>query len=618
MTPDCYARNMAALKQRNPDLASRVENASCERYHAIPSMREGIPNLRHTESLSTIVFYDNRNPLKDVETFLDALLTHPPRFVVQLGLGLGYVAEALLQRSSVLKLIVVEKDLACLKTALKSRDLTDLIEDNRCVLIASCETQDLYVILNNAVRPHHAGQKELQFVPWPAAVRIAEDYYHQVVSTFRTIADTYGSDRGNDPYDTLVGYEQFFANIGDLMKHPGADYFRDFFKNRPAVVVATGPSLKKNIHLLKEIENSALIISADASLRILHQHNIFPHLVTTTERPPGFDVHYKGVEHLDKTVFAAASFLHPSTIKAYTGPILFFHRIYAFMIHLGFERDTIYMGISTAHMAYEVARHMGCNPIILIGQDLAYDDTGNTHAPGFILGERQSLFAEFDKINVPGNIQPVVQTCDGWFTGIKQYEKRIDGWDGRLINATEGGARIRGTEIATLREVIDEYCTAAFYPREALRDRMAQWINPRTPQELLKVVNHFIDVNDTMLEICRDMRSLLDACLREIESQKELSSGLRNKMDQIVPNIGVALESITKTELMRYFDEYLFTDIFPLLMEWQIIETRFKDPDWANAYRIKMAEDFFGGLGQLCISLKEVLLDGQRRLEPMS
>ena len=178
----------------------------------------------------------------------------------------------------------------------------------------------------------------------------------------------------------------------------------------------------------------------------------------------------KGLRHLDETVFAAIAVVHPSTLRAYTGPIIFFHRFNNLMINLGFKKYAITMGTSTANMGYEVARHMGCNPIVLIGNDLAYDASGNTHASGFILGEKQSLYADFDRLEVPGNIQPFVTTCHGWFTGLKQYEQRIAGWTGKLINATEGGARIRGSEVSTLKDAIASFCTETFYPREAFRD----------------------------------------------------------------------------------------------------------------------------------------------------
>ena len=619
MMQGLYEANLKLLGERYPDIAEKINTPNTGDYKIVQSEQMNTPNLHYTGLQPTLVFYHDQDPLMHVKVYLDAFMRAPARFFILLGMGLGYAAEALLRdKSMAIKLIIIERDLNCLKSAMQCHDLTNLIVDRRATLIAGCEERDLYVTLYNAIQPDFPGFKEVKFLPWPTALKISETYYSRVIATFRDIANTYCYERGNDPYDTLVAYEHFFANIDYLMKHPGAAYVKELFKNKPAVVVATGPSLKKNIHLLKQLEDSALIIAADASLRILHQHDIIPHIVTTIERLPGLGSHYKGLKHLDKTVFAAASFLHPSTLEAYSGPMLFLHRIYGFMLSLGFEGDALPMGASTGHMAYEVARHMGCNPIILVGQDLAFDSTGNTHTSGFIHGERYSYYDEIDRIDVPGNLQPLVKTCDDWFTGIKQYENRIAGWPGRLINATEGGARIHGSEIAKLSDVIVQHCSDHFNPRATLLSHLAQWKNPRTPKNILEKLNNLLYVIECAITICKKMKGLFGTTLKEIESSRRLTTSLKKQMNQIIPQIEDVLNSMTNTELMIFFGEYLYTDIFPLLMEWQVVNTRFTDSNWANAYRIKLADEFFGSLGQLCISLKEVLLDGRKRLEALS
>ena len=620
MSEDIYAKNLDCLQKAYPELAEKIESLpEAGAYEVLPATRKNEPNLLYKDSGAPVVFYNENDPCGNIDHWAARVLGGNTRLAVLLGFGLGYTAEGLLRNSPHLfKAIVVEKDAACLKAAMSCRDLTPILGNTRFKLVVGYEKQDFYVLLHNALRPHFPGLKELKFLPWPASIRIAPDYYRFAVRTFCDIADNYGGERGNDPYDTLVSYEHFFQNIEHLMRSPGAAHVKNLFKGRPAVVVATGPSLKKNIHQLKSIENSALILSVDASLRILHQHNIFPHLVTTIERPPGFDAYYKGLKNLDKTVFAVVSFAHPSTIAAYTGPLLFFHRAYNFMEQLGFKPDTIHMGMSTANMAYEVARHMGCNPIILVGNDLAFDSTGRTHAQGFILGEKQPLYEDFDRFDVPGNVQPLVKTCDGWHSCLKQYEHRIEGWSGKLINATEGGAKIRGAEVMALQEAIVQHCTEAFYPREALQTHMPHWQNPRRPEDLLRILDNYLQTIDRFTQIALSVRKLLDTTVQEIESAKSLTPALRKRIREAIPQVETILSNIPHSELMLYAEEYIYSDIFPLLMEWQVIRDRFADPDWADAYRLKLAENYFGGLGQLCISLKEALLDGQRRLVAIS
>ena len=70
--------------------------------------------------------------------------------------------------------------------------------------------------------------------------------------------------------------------------------------------------------------------------------------------------------------------------------------------------------------------------------------------------------------------------------------------------------------------------------------------------------------------------------------------------------------------MVKNFGEYFYTEIIPRIMEWQVIEARFQDPFWADAYRVKIAEDFFSTVGQLCISLQEVIQHGESVLSSLT
>jgi len=616
MSPTILKKNIEALRNAQPALADAVLKADGGPYEILPSESEGLPNLLYQGTTPPVLFYEQGSPASDVERFLDRFREDRSQFYVVLGIGLGYGTLQLLGDSLFKKVIVIEKDLDCFRRALEVTDLADAFANPLVKFLVGCPEQDLYIEIHHAVDPHLVGLKEVKFLPWPASMTVAGDYYRQVVKAFKDVANIYIAERGNDPYDTLVGYEQFFTNIREYLENPAAGYVKDLFKGRPAIVVATGPSLQKNIHLLKEAENSAVIVSADASLRILHEHGIHPHLVTTIERTPGFDKQFRDLDNLDKTVFATISFAHPTTLSGYQGPLLFFNRIYNFMDKLHLLDDCMQLGLSTANMAYEVARHLGCSPIILVGNDLAFDSSGNTHAQGFLYGQKQPVYEEFDRFAVPGNVDEWVTTCEGWFNCIKQYEKRVDGWDGTLINATAGGARIRGSVVMPLKDVLQAHCAEAFYPREKLLGHIAAWRkDPAKGAHILTQLDDFLALTEQFIGISRKMCLLLDAMTRDIEQSKgKLPRSLQLEIEKALPHINDALDGLTDSPLTSYFGEYFFTEIVPYLMEWQVAHGRFQDKKWADAYRIKLAQNFFGATGQLCVSLRDVLLDGQRRL----
>ena len=135
---------------------------------------------------------------------------------------------------------------------------------------------------------------------------------------------------------------------------------------------------------------------------------------------------------------------------------------------------------------------------------------------------------------------------------------------------------------------------------------------------MLNTLDRFIAVNHAFLERSQKMHGLLDSTLKDIEAAGDiLPAYLTKHINESIPHIESVLNNFLQIELMKYFDEYFYSDTFPLLMEWQVINERFIDPDWANAYRVKLAENFFGAMGQLCISLNEVLQQGKKRLSEL-
>jgi len=128
------------------------------------------------------------------------------------------------------------------------------------------------------------------------SMKIGKEYYLQALqilfeSIFHSIQN-----HGNCPEDSLIGLENMLDNIEQIAKNPGVNILYDKFKGKPAVIVATGPSLKKNMHLLKGLGDKALILSCDATFKLLLKNNIKPHMVTSLEREHEVQQFFDGLD----------------------------------------------------------------------------------------------------------------------------------------------------------------------------------------------------------------------------------------------------------------------------------------------------------------------------------
>lgn len=242
-------------------------------------------------------------------------------------------------------------------------------------------------------------------------------------------------------------------------------------ENVPVIVVAAGPSLDKNIELLKEAKGKACIIACDTALKPLLRRDIVPDFfVVVDPRKPlelfdepriqqipmiaGLNIPYKVMErHQGKKIFCFDT--------AYASDLL----KYVFREKAGGEKQGmagLATGGSVATSAYSAGIMMGAKTIILVGQDLALSKE-KEHAEGTFQKDRT-----FDLKN---KSLPLVDGIDGGKIPTLQNLKLYLEWfeaqikihtSVKVVDATEGGALIHGSEVLTLRDAIDTYCIGNF------------------------------------------------------------------------------------------------------------------------------------------------------------
>lgn len=269
---------------------------------------------------------------------------------------------------------------------------------------------------------------------------------------------------GNDANDSVVGIANHIANLPDVLKSPSLKNLIDSIKKRDtAIIVSTGPSLYKQIPLLKEIAPYATLLCIDASFPILYKAGIKPDIVLSMERVEATARFYYDtpLEAQEGVVFAITSIVHKrlkDSIKK--GTIQFSFRPFGYTSLFGFQ-DYGYIGIgmSAANMAYELAVYSEFKRCIFIGQDLAFGEDGTSHSHGAIYGEKEITPKDKkeDKLFVTkygGNGK--VETTKVWQLFLNFFEKDIANTKTgmEVINSTEGGARIQGTKEIPFKEAI--------------------------------------------------------------------------------------------------------------------------------------------------------------------
>lgn len=519
--PEIYKNNMQSLQEHYPDLALLLSMVEIEKYKLI-QQENCIPNV----ILPDGSFYYVGSIQQYCEEQFKGFDLENVKIPVFFGLGLGY--EVMYWMSTKAKefqsqaIIIFEKDPEMFMCAMNVTDLRPIIENPSIHLFVNIQLNQLYPILRkhfqlNIQEMLMCGTIQPVFL-YPA-MKIGKDYYMQAMqimyeSLYHTIQNY-----GNCPEDSLIGLENMLDNVSEIVNNPGINLLYDKFKDKPAIIVATGPSLKKNMHLLKGLEDKALIISVDASFKLLMNNGINPHMVTSLEREHEVQQFFDNFEPdtVKNVYMTACPVLFNHVYKSYNGPKIISYRNFDHFKWLQIDRGILDIKLSSSNMAFKIAEALGCNPIILVGQDLAYGENDETHATEVpFSSEGEGIFF------VKGNCQEQVKTNSGWYNFLKAYEMDISQHTGKIINCTEGGAYIPGTNVATLTETIDKYITEKFNPLEIIQENLEKFTSAKEDNKKLKII-----IENTEVEV----RQIIDNCIKGAELCKKYKDELNKIAD---------------------------------------------------------------------------------------
>jgi len=488
-------KNLKSIEAKYPELYNMIINRpASDRYKVIDLYKNGKLNIIDNEK--NVLIYHKQDPYGQVLKEVKGRKIKVPNFGIFLGLGFLYSVKAYIDTYISKKiddfgLVLIEKDIDLFKTILKVADITAIIEHPRCHLLVGLSPTSVHMKLSSLFRVSNlkAFIKATNFIEEPALFSADKEYYLDVIRVYKEASKDVLIHYGNSPLDSLIGIDHTFVNIDEIIYHPGIKDLKDAFKGKPGIVVSTGPSLNKNVHLLEGLENKAVICCPDASVLVLKNSKLKPHMVTSLERVENTAKLFDGLTEDDTkdVYFAGTPVLHPLTYQKWPGKRICVYRNFATFQWLDIERGIIDIGPSAGNMAFEILAYLGCDPIMLIGQDLAYAEDGMTHARGNKFGEKDEREFMKKTFPVPGNYQKEVQTVELWENFRRAYNLSVAKTAAKVINATEGGARIEGTEVMTFQEAIDKYIKDDINVIDTIEDRLRYPTEEEIAENLSKV-----------------------------------------------------------------------------------------------------------------------------------
>ncbi|EAI5278836.1 motility associated factor glycosyltransferase family protein, partial [Campylobacter jejuni] len=258
-------------------------------------------------------------------------------------------------------------------------------------------------------------------------------------------------------------YSHLLQNIPSML---GSIPFQRILSERKnkfdnAIVVSAGPSLAKQLSLLKAYQDKAVIFCADGALSMLEKEGIIPDYVTNLDcRDLAMKFFQNKENKTSLNVLSCAT--HPSLVCCLDNKSVVLREDPLYQRFNLNDFGYIDTGTHVSHFSYTLALALGFKNIIMIGQDLAFDEEGNSHSKGFSYGEKYEGGANIDKFKIPAYAgKGEVLTHIAWndYRIKLEYLFACNEQKAKFYNATEGGARINFTEELSFKECCEKLLT---------------------------------------------------------------------------------------------------------------------------------------------------------------
>jgi hypothetical protein len=519
MSSSLLKKNLASLKKKDQALFEKISPLIGSRFYTVTQSRSGLPALIHIDQEGNKRQIDSiYDPVGDASRYSGRLKICESLNFIVLGLGLGYpVFEIIRHASKRAKFYIFEKDPELFALAIREIDFSAIfdhpgvklfVDANPCQLEKFFEPEQINFVLNDYCLVSQKSLVDKNIEYYGILLDGIEKYFKESRINLKT-----------QSVHSKLYYKNIFSNFENLISSPGITSLKGCLPNVPAIICSAGPSLDKNIQLIKCSRQRFFLIAVATALKPLRHNGIHPDVVISID-PDEQTINSFDFLNDDNDTWLVYNPAVPSII-----PNAFPNRRIAFDLEMflseWFKKHTEEKGglgkiTSVAHSAFKFAQYLSCSPIILVGQDLSFFKQRLHCLHSFYLDESINAINRLNPLfyrnrlkflNFSSNLIEATDLFDckvASSLALESYNyifsQSLGGFQ-TVINATEGGVPIKGMENQSLREAIHHFC------KKPVRNKCDLLFRPKPARKV-------------------PLKSLRDAALFQIHNLNDLSEKL--------------------------------------------------------------------------------------------
>ncbi|EDH1605854.1 DUF115 domain-containing protein [Campylobacter jejuni] len=440
-------------------LLNFIQNKTCSRFNIDE-------NLNIYDKTHNVFMYENLE--EEINFFYQSILEKTPRypFICIYGIGNALLIKNLAKHYK--HLFVFESEIELFILALSTIDLSEELCSGKIYLVDIEEERvdiQLLILFDMKDMFEYLSLYEM-FVNNVYYKKFYEDVWHKADELCEKNIKVVIRNLNSSLCIGFECYSHLLQNIPSMLESIPFQRILSERKNKfeNAIVVSAGPSLAKQLPLLKAYQDKAVIFCADGALSMLEKEGIIPDYVTNLDFTDLAMKFFQNKENLKQSIIALECATHPNvarSLKAENCMIILRNKALYQRFNLS-DFGYIDTGTHVSHFSYTLALALGFKNIIMIGQDLAFDEKGNSHSQGFSYGEQFSGEKTVPTLKTQAYAgKGEVLTHITWndYRIKLEYLFACNSKEAKFYNATEGGARINFTEELSFKECCEKLLT---------------------------------------------------------------------------------------------------------------------------------------------------------------